>query len=187
MRSTTVILTCLAMLLAGTQAAAASKQEQQAEVRSMVQRTLQELYKAQPKARQAIAQSAGYAVFSNFGTKILVAGGGSGSGVAINQKTNAETFMKMVEVQAGIGLRITKYRLVWVFERQSDLDKFVNSGWEIGGQATASGKLSGQGMEAYTGAMSITPGVWLYQLSDDGLAVDLTAKGTKYYKDSKLN
>ena len=47
-------------------------------------------------------------------------------------------------------------------------------------------KASGQGA-ALAGAMSISPGVWLYQLTDDGLALELTAKGTKYYKDADLN
>jgi hypothetical protein len=37
------------------------------------------------------------------------------------------------------------------------------------------------------GAVAISKGVWLYQLTDDGLAVELTAKGTKYYKDDDLN
>ena len=40
---------------------------------------------------------------------------------------------------------------------------------------------------SFAGAMSISPGIWLYQLTDDGLALELTAKGTKYYKDGKLN
>jgi len=53
------------------------------------------------EGRQAIATSAGYAVFSNFGMKILVAGSGSGKGLAVNSKTRVETFMKMFEVQAG--------------------------------------------------------------------------------------
>jgi hypothetical protein len=35
--------------------------------------------------------------------------------------------------------------------------------------------------------MSVSPGVWLYQLTGDSLALELTAKGTKYYKDSDLN
>lgn len=30
-------------------------------------------------------------------------------------------------------------------------------------------------------------GVWLYQLTDDGLAPELTAKGTKYYQNDELN
>ena len=37
------------------------------------------------------------------------------------------------------------------------------------------------------GAVSVSPGVWLYQVSGDSLALELTAKGTKYYKDSALN
>ncbi len=41
--------------------------------------------------------------------------------------------------------------------------------------------------DAFAGAMSVKPGVWLYQLTDDGLALELTAKGTKYYKDDELN
>jgi hypothetical protein len=40
---------------------------------------------------------------------------------------------------------------------------------------------------SFAGAVSIRPGVWLYQLTDDGLALELTAKGTKYYKDKALN
>ena len=37
-------------------------------------------------------------------------------------------------------------------------------------EATAAAKVSGQG-GAFAGAMSISPGVWLYQLTDDGLAL----------------
>ena len=37
------------------------------------------------------------------------------------------------------------------------------------------------------GAMSVSTGVWLYQMTDTGLAAELTAKGTKYYKDDDLN
>jgi lipid-binding SYLF domain-containing protein len=71
------------------------KVEMQEDVRAMAQRTLDRLYVAQPKARQAVAGAAGYAVFSNFGLKIFVTGGGTGQGVAINNRTKAETFMRM--------------------------------------------------------------------------------------------
>lgn len=75
---------------------------------------------------------------------------------------------------------------MWVFETPQALDKFVNSGWEIGAQATASAKAGGQGA-GYQGAVSVSPGVWLYQVSGDSLALELTAKGTRYYKDPDLN
>jgi hypothetical protein len=37
------------------------------------------------------------------------------------------------------------------------------------------------------GALAVSPGIWLYQITDAGLALELTANGTKYYKDSDLN
>lgn len=167
--------------------AAPSVQEQRDDVRETAHDTLDRLYQAQPSARRAIARAAGYGVFSNFGMKILFAGGGSGKGLVVNNRTKQETFMKMVEVQAGLGLGVDKYRLVWVFERAADLDQFVNSGWELGTQATMTAQTAGQGDQVFAGAMSVTPGVWLYQLSDEGLALDLTAKGTKYFRDDELN
>lgn len=163
-----------------------SKEQKRADVRKMAKDTLSRLYKVQPSAKKAVERAAGYAVFSNFGMKIFVVGGGSGKGIAVNNKTKKETFMKMVEVQAGLGWGAKKFRLVWVFESQGNLNSFIESGWTLGGQTTAAAKLSDQG-GAFAGAMSISPGIWLYQLTDDGLALELTAKGTKYYKDSGLN
>lgn len=167
---------------------AASKDEiaqKKADIRKMANDTLARLYKVQPSAEQAVSKAAGYAVFSNFGMKIFFAGGGLGKGLAVDSKSKKETFMKMVEVQAGLGFGVKKFRLVWVFENQSVLSSFINSGWEFGGQATAAAQASGYG-GAFAGAMSVSPGVWLYQLTDDGLALELTVKGTKYYKDGDL-
>jgi len=156
------------------------------EAQKMANETLERLYKAQPSAKQAVAKAAGYAVFSNFGLKILVAGSGKGDGLAFNNSTKAVTYMKMFEVQAGLGIGVKKFRLVWVFEKQKDLDNFIKSGWELGGQASAAAQTGDKGT-SFAGAMSVSPGVWLYQLTDDGLAVELTAKGTKYYRDDELN
>jgi lipid-binding SYLF domain-containing protein len=175
------------LALCGPVQAAASKADRQQEIRKSAQETLTRLYALRPDARKAVEGAAGYAVFSNFGMKILIAGSGSGKGVVVDNRTRTETFMKMAEVQAGLGFGVKKFRLVWVFEKKSDMDKFVNAGWELGAQSTASGKASGTGAEVFAGAVSITAGVWLYQLTDDGLALELTAKGTKYYKDDDLN
>jgi lipid-binding SYLF domain-containing protein len=179
------------LLVAAAQASIFKKDEtpeqQRAQIREVRDQTLADLYKDQPSARGVIESAAGYAVFSNFGMKILVAGGGSGAGIAVVKDSGKETFMKMAEIQAGLGFGVKKFRLVWVFVDQADLDNFINSGWEIGAQTTASAQYGDQGAEVYTGAISIKPGVWLYQLTDDGLALELTAKGTKYYKNEELN
>ena len=186
MNSRMMALTLAFALAVPGVALGASKAEGQAEVRKATQSALAALYKAQPSARKAVESAAGYAAFSNFGMKILVAGGGSGEGIAINNKTKATTYMKMAEIQAGLGFGIKKFQLIWVFETEKALNDFVNSGWEFGGQATAAAKSGDQG-GAYQGAVAVAPGVWIYQITDKGLALELTAKGTKYYKDSDLN
>jgi lipid-binding SYLF domain-containing protein len=160
-------------------------EEARNDVRTVARNTLQELYAKQPQAKQAVENAAGYAVFSNFGMKILVAGGGSGEGVAVN-KAGQEIFMRMAEVQAGLGFGVKKFRLVWVFETQGAFDDFVNKGYQVGGHATLAAQASGKGA-SYAGAASVSPGVWIYQITDDGLAAELTVKGTKYYRDNDLN
>jgi lipid-binding SYLF domain-containing protein len=181
-----VILALASSLTLPRVAFAASREEKQAAVRKSAQNALAALYRAQPSARKVVESAAGYAAFSNFGMKILLAGGGSGEGVAVNRKTKAMTYMKMAEVQAGLGMGIKKFQLVWVFENSGALNDFITSGWTLGGQATAAAK-SGDKGGAYQGAVAVGPGVWLYQITDKGLALELTAKGTKYYKDDELN
>ena len=164
--------------------AKANKERQ--EIRKTAQGILARLYKAQPSAKAVIGKAAGYAVFSNFGMKIFVAGSGTGNGLAVDNKTKKETFMKMVELQAGLGFGVKKFSLVWVFETPDKLATFINSGWELGGQTSVAAKAGEKG-GSLQGAMPVSPGVWLYQLTETGLALELTAKGTKYSKDDDLN
>jgi lipid-binding SYLF domain-containing protein len=161
-------------------------EQEKTDIKKMAEETLARLYEMQPEAEELIDHSAGYGVFSNFGLKILVAGSGNGKGIVFDKIDDTEVFMKMIELQAGLGFGIKKFRLVWEFENHKDVDEFINSGWELGGQASAAAKVSGQG-GSFAGAMSVSPGIWLYQLTDDGLALELTGKGTKYYKDDDLN
>jgi lipid-binding SYLF domain-containing protein len=177
---------CAGLLAWVPSSGAASADKERAEIRQMSGKVLKKLYELEPGAQKLVEGSAGYAVFSNFGTKILLVGGGAGKGMAVNRRTEQETFMKMVELQTGVGFGVKKFQLVWVFATEKALDGFVNSGWEFGGQATAAAQYQGEGAAAQ-GALSVSPGVWLYQLTDDGLALELTVKGTKYYKDESLN
>ena len=163
-----------------------SVEEKREKIREMAAETLAKLYELQPSAKTAINKSAGYAVFSNFGLKILVLGSGKGEGMVVNKKTGKETFMKMLELQAGLGIGIKRFRVVFVFENEDVLNEFINSGWEFGGQTTAAAKLDDEG-GAFAGAVTVSPGVRIYQITEDGLALELTVKGTKYMKDDKLN
>ena len=88
----------------------------------MAQSTLQLLYEAEPKAKAAVAGAAGYAAFSNMGVKILVAGCGSGKGIAVNNKTKHETFMKMLELQVGLGMGVKKFSMIFFFHNEKVLN-----------------------------------------------------------------
>ncbi len=180
------IFLTLACSLAIVAHAADDKAEEQKEIRKMAQDNLQRLYKAKPEVKGAVQGAAGYAVFSNKGMKIFLFGSGKGAGVAVNNKSKQETFMKVVELQAGLGFGVKKFTVIFVFENETALDKFINSGWEFGGQSTAAATTGEKG-GALAGAASVSPGVWMYQMTDKGVALEITAKGTKYYKDDDLN
>jgi lipid-binding SYLF domain-containing protein len=156
------------------------------QVRQVAQDALATLGQINPAARRAIERAPGYAVFSSFGVKILVAGGTTGRGVVVDQRSRAETFMKMVQAQAGLGFGVEQDRLIFVFTEEQALRNFIDQGWEFGGQAKLSVMAEGAG-GMMSGAASVAPGVYLYQLTETGLAATITVSGTKFYADSDLN
>lgn len=179
-------LAVLALTLAAVPAWSKTQAEKREAVETKSREVLAELYKLNPGAQKTVEGAAGYAVFSNFGMKLGIAGGGTGKGIAVDNATKAITYMKMVELQAGLGLGAKSFKLVWVFEDPAAFKTFVSSGWELGGQSSAAAKAGSEG-GSVSGAVSVSPGVWLYQIVGSGLALEFTAKGTKYYKDKDLN
>ena len=185
-RNVCLVMTLAIVLLIAAPTGAKTKAQKQADARTIAEQTLAKLYQAQPSAKAAIKAAAGYGAFSNFGMKILIAGGGKGQGIVVDNGTKKVTYMKMREIQAGLGMGAKKFRTVFVFETKGAMDDFVNNGWEFGGQATAAAKSGSKG-GSYQGAVQVREGVWMYQLTDKGLALELTGKGTKYSKDDDLN
>jgi lipid-binding SYLF domain-containing protein len=187
MRVPSVISVFLLMLLAGCLATAKdSPDKKRDKTRKMAASTLEDLYKLQPTSKELIRNAAGYAVFNNMGTNLFLLSTARGAGVAVNSKTRQDTFMKMISAGAGFGVGIKDYRVVFAFETDEALTNFLNSGWSGSGQADAAAKTSKSG-GAYSGATMIEPGVWVYQITKKGLALQLTMQGTKYYKDDALN
>jgi len=63
--------------------------------------------------------------------------------------------------------------------------RFVNYGWGAGGHADAAAKASDKG--AAVGGEVLLEGMTIYQLTKTGLALQITVKGNKYWKDGALN
>ncbi|HEY6292610.1 MAG TPA: YSC84-related protein [Terriglobia bacterium] len=187
MRSTVAAGLAFAVtLLPGSAAMGQTPEQKKDGVRKMAAQTLDHLYKLQPASRAAIQKSAGYAVFNNTGVHVLLVSSARGSGMAVNSGTKQETFMKMISAGAGLGLGVKDYSVVFVFETQDALNDFINSGWQGSAQTDAAAK-AGKDGDAYSGAVTVKPGVWVYQITKNGLALQVTLQGTKYYKDSDLN
>jgi lipid-binding SYLF domain-containing protein len=176
----------LIWLAAGPLIAKDSPEEKREKSRKMAAQTLQDLYKLQPTAQGAIQKSAGYAVFNNMGTNLLLLSTARGAGMAVDSRTKQETFMKMISAGAGFGIGVKDYRVIFVFENAKALGQFLNSGWAADAQTDAAAK-AGKSGAAYSGAVQVAPGVWVYQITKNGLALQLTLQGTKYYKDDDLN
>jgi lipid-binding SYLF domain-containing protein len=160
--------------------------EQRTSIREMASQTIAQLYKQYPDAPFNVETAAGYAVFSDFGMKFMFLGGAGGQGVAVNNVTKQQTFMKMVELQPGFGFGAQKFRIVFVFGTPEAFNQFVTSGWEFGANAMAAAKTSTQGAGAQMGA-TVAPGVTMYQLSEQGAIVGVSITGAKYYKNDQLN
>lgn len=167
-------------------ASAASVEEQRNEIRKMRKDTLARLYKVHPAAQPNIQKSAGYAVFSNIGVNLIFLSAAGGSGVAHDNRNGKDIYMKMVSGGLGIGLGVKDFRGVFVFSNSKVFKQFVESGWEASAQADAAAK-SGEKGGAAAGAITVAPGVDLYQLTENGLALQATIQGTKYYKNDDLN
>jgi lipid-binding SYLF domain-containing protein len=163
---------------------ATTQPERRQAVLDMQSDTLTRLYKVQPLARSEIAAAPGYAVFSNANVNVIFASFGGGYGV-VTDKGGNHTFMKMGEVGIGLGLGVKDFRAVFIFHDQKTMDRFVNSGWEFGGNADAAAKASDIG--AAVAGEAVIDGITIYQLTETGLALQATVKGTKYWKDGDLN
>ena len=66
------------------------------------------------------------------------------------------------------------------------MQSFVNQGWEFGAGGSLAATADSQG-GMLSGSFPVSPGVYVFQLSDTGLAAQYIASGTKFFKDDALN
>jgi lipid-binding SYLF domain-containing protein len=182
-RALTLIVFTLVTACA-TSGATTPAQKRQA-VLNMKQEVLADLYQARPEARTKVKNAPGYAVFSNANINVLLASFSGGQGVVKDNASGKHTFMKMGEVGIGVGMGVKDFRAVFVFHDRSTMQNFVDHGWEVGGHADAAAK-AGETGGALAGEL-LLDGVTVYQLTENGLALQATVKGTKYWKDTELN
>ena len=152
----------------------------------MEQETLERLYKESPETKDKIAKATGYGTFSNANVNLIFASAGGGYGSVVENATGKRTYMKMALGGIGLGLGVKDYRVVMVFKNKATLDKFIESGWDVGAHADAAAKAGETGGEL-SGEGDIRSGIEVFSMTESGLALQATIAGTKYWKDDKLN
>jgi len=180
-------LCLLAVLFAGGCATTGGNTpaEQRASILAMKNEVLGELYRQKPDVKQQISSAPGYAVFSNANINLGVASFGGGYGVARDNRSGEYTYMKMGEVGVGFGLGVKDFRLVFVFHDEAAMRRFIDKGWSLGAQADAAAKASDKGAAA--GGEITVDNMTIYQITESGLALQATIKGTRFWKDEALN
>jgi len=161
------------------------KEQKQAAILKMKDETLANLYKAKPETVDMIKKSPGYAVFDNTGINLLLLATVRGHGVAMDSSGKA-TYMKMTTIGAGPGLGVKDSCVVFVFKNAAAFQKFINSGWDFGGEADAAAKAGKEGGAAGA-AGSATSDMHIYTITKNGVALQATLGGTKFSKNNELN
>jgi lipid-binding SYLF domain-containing protein len=159
--------------------------EKRQAVLNMSNQVLADLYKAKPDVKDQIANAPGYAVFSNANVKIILASFGGGYGVVTDNSNGKHTYMQMGEIGVGLGLGLKDFRIVFVFHNTKTMNRFIESGWQFGAQADAAAKAGDKG--GAVGGEAIIDNITIYQLTETGLALQATLKGTKFWKNAELN
>jgi lipid-binding SYLF domain-containing protein len=160
--------------------------EKRQKVIDMEQETLERLYKEAPETRAKIKNAVGYGTFSNANVNIILVSAGGGYGSVVENATGKRTYMRMALGGVGLGLGAKDYRVVMIFKDKATLDKFIESGWDVGAHADAAAKAGESGAEA-SGEGDLREGIEVFSMTESGLALQATIAGTKYWKDDKLN
>ncbi len=179
------ILALTAVLGACVTTTGKTPDDKRAAIHSMKNEVLTDLYRIKQSARAEISAAPGYAVFSNANINVILASFGGGYGVVHNNATGQNTYMRMGEIGVGLGAGVKDYRVVFVFHDAETMEDFIEQGWAFGGQADAAAKAGDKG--AAVGGEAVLDDVSVYQLTESGLALQATVKGTKYWRDGDLN
>lgn len=164
-------------------------EEKRAKVREQRDQILAKLYASNPEAKDKIQKAAGYGTFNNKNMNLFLLSTGHGYGVVVDNKTRKETFMAMGSLGGGVGLGAKDLSVVFIYKKPDVMNKFVESGWQFGGEADATAKAGekGGGASKEAGVDTGANVFEIYQMTDTGVALQATVAGTKYWKDKKLN
>ncbi len=162
----------------------ATPEETRAKLDLMAIDVLTQLLAEDPDADELFGVSAGYAAFDSRKISVFPVSAGYGRGVAVSKDTGEHTYMNMGTggVGAAVGIGGFETKFVILFETSTDLEKFIENGYD----ATAeTGAMYGDDSSGQT--VRFTDGRSFFVLGKKGWRVSAGASGTKFWKSPELN
>jgi len=190
MRKRLVLFMSLLMLCLMTATALAADvnkvEKERGEIQELSTKALRGLYEKVPAAKGVIENSYAYATLSNTGIKLGLFGDAHGRGLAVNNATGEKVYMRMKEMGLGLGLGVKEYDLIFVISTEEAWKSFISGDIKFASSAEASAS-DGVTGDSMAGASIAGKGIWVYQITKKGLALEASIKGTKIYPYKKLN
>lgn len=155
---------------------------------SMRDKTLDELYAQKPETREELRKAVGYAVFDSAQINVVFFVGARGTGVLVDNATQANTFMLATRAGTGPGVGYKDFRQVMIFKNKEVFDQFRRLGADVTASADATVKLrtEGSGTSADMSA-SFNPFISTYQFTDKGLLLQANWGGAAFVPYAQLN
>lgn len=147
---------------------------------------LELLYKEEPSTKEAIKKAYGYATFKSYGMNMFVMSVEGGEGLVHNNTTGKITYMNVTTGGMGMGLGAKEFIAVFIFDNKKVFDYFIDKGLEVNAQAEVVAKAEEDG-DGVNKVHTLKDGVKLYKLTKNGLSMQMTLQGSKYWKCRDLN
>ena len=149
-------------------------------------KTLEELFKHKPEARDEVKKAVGYAVFDSSQINVVLFVGARGTGVLVDNATQTNTFMLATRAGTGPGIGYKDFRQVMVFKNKEVFDQSRKLGADVAASADATMKVSNTGTSTDM-SMSFNPYIATYQFTDSGVLLQANWGGAAYVPYAQLN
>jgi len=157
-----------------------------AEILAMRDKTLDELFAQKPDTRDEVRKAVGYAVFDSAQINVVLFVGARGTGVLVDNATQANTFMLATRAGTGPGIGYKDFRQVMVFKNKEVFDQFRKLGADVAASADATLKMRTEGGSADM-STSFNPYISTYQFTDQGVLLQANWGGAAFVPYAQLN
>ena len=153
---------------------------------TMSEETLERLYKEESEAKELIENAYGYGVFEGHAVNMVLYVAGKGLGVVFDNKTKTPIYMNAIRGGTGPGIGYKSMHAVFLFDNETVYKQFTTLGLQVSASGDATLKVAGEGIGTEK-AISLVPGVKMYQLTDTGIVLQANWGATEFLKDLNLN